>query len=305
MSERQAPSKDEVMSYLRERRNWGRWGEKGSAGAINLIDAEKRIDAVSLVKNGRTVSLSRPFPVEPKAENPRPAQHFMSVMERPHGGGAAMDYYGVFYHGTATTHIDALCHVWDSGGMWDGKSPDETLNFSGGTYGTVDAWSDGILTRGVLLDVPGSRGTSYVTLDSPVHGWELEEVAKAQGVEIKPGDAVMVYSGREAYAVDHGGNWAGGDSRPGLHASCLKFVRDNDISILGWDMMDASPNEYDIPWTVHGVIFAYGVALLDNSLLEPLANACVEEGRYEFMLTINPLNVVGGTGSPVNPIAVF
>ena len=305
MSARQAPSKSEVMSYLRERRNWGRWGDRGSAGAINLIDAPKRIEAVGLVKNGRTVSLSRPFPVEPRTENPRPAQHFMSVMERPHGGGAAMDYYGVYYHGTATTHIDALCHVWDSGGMWDGKSPDEILTFSGGTYATVDAWSDGILTRGVLLDVPRHRGTSYVTLDSPVHGWELEDIAQAQGVRIRPGDAVMVYSGREAYAADHGGNWAGGDSRPGLHASCLKFVRDNDISILGWDMMDSSPNEYDIPWTVHGVIFAYGVALLDNSLLEPLANACAEEGRHEFMLTINPLNVIGGTGSPVNPIAVF
>lgn len=305
MSERQTPSKAEVMSYLRERRNWGRWGDRGSAGAVNLIDAQKRLEAVSLVKNGRTVSLSRPFPVEPRTENPRPAQHFMSVMERPHGGGAAMDYYGVYYHGTATTHIDALCHVWDSGGMWDGKSPGEILTFSGGTYATVDAWSDGILTRGVLLDVPGHRGAPYVTLDSPVHGWELEDIAQAQGVEIRPGDAVMVYSGREAYAADHGGNWAGGDSRPGLHASCLKFVRDNDISILGWDMMDASPNEYDVPWTVHGVIFAYGVALLDNSLLEPLANACAEEVRHEFMLTINPLNVIGGTGSPVNPIAVF
>ena len=305
MSERHAPSKAEVMSYLRERRNWGRWGDRGSAGAVNLIDAQKRLEAVSLVKNGRTVSLSRPFPVEPRTENPRPAQHFMSVMERPHGGGAAMDYYGVYYHGTATTHIDALCHVWDSGGMWDGKTPDEILTFSGGTYATVDAWSDGILTRGVLLDVPAHRGAPYVTLDTPVHRWELEDIAQAQGVEIRPGDAVMVYSGRETYAADHGGNWAGGDSRPGLHASCLKFVRDNDISILGWDMMDASPNEYDVPWTVHGVIFAYGVALLDNSLLEPLANACAEEGRYEFMLTINPLNVIGGTGSPVNPIAVF
>ena len=305
MSERQTPSKAEVMSYLRERRNWGRWGENGAAGAVNLITAEKRIEAVGLVKNGRTVSLSRPFPVEPRAENPRPAQHFMSVMDRPHGGGAAMDYYGVYYHGTATTHIDALCHVWDSGGMWDGKSPDEILTFSGGTYATVDAWSDGILTRGVLLDVPRHRGMPYVTLDAPVHGWELEDIAHAQGVRIRPGDAVMVYSGREAYASDHGGNWAGADSRPGLHASCLKFVRDNDISILGWDMMDASPNEYDVPWTVHGVIFAYGVALLDNSLLEPLANACAEEGRHEFMLTINPLNVIGGTGSPVNPIAVF
>ena len=305
MTDRQVPTKDEVLSYLRDDRKWGRWGDRGSAGAINLITAEKRLEAVGLVKNGRTVSLSRPWAIEPRAENPRPAQHFMSVMDRPNGGGAAMDFYGVFYHGTATTHIDALCHVWDDQGMWDGKSPEEILGFSGASYGTVDAWSDGILTRGVLLDVPRHRGTEYVTLDSPVHGWELDDVAAAQGVEIRPGDAVMVYSGRETYAAEHGGSWAGEPSRPGLHASCLRFVRDADISILGWDMMDASPNEYDIPWTVHGVIFAYGVALLDNSLLEPLANACAEEGRYEFMLTINPLNVVGGTGSPVNPIAVF
>ncbi len=69
--------------------------------------------------------------------------------------------------------------------------------------------------------------------------------------------------------------------------------------------MDASTYEYGLGWSVHGVIFAYGVALLDNALLEPLAKACAEEGRYEFMITINPLNVIGGTGSPVNPIAVF
>ncbi len=305
MVERRIPTKEEVMSYLRDRRNWGRWGDKGSAGAMNLIDANKRLEAVSLARTGRAVSLSRPWAVEPKAENPRPAQHFMSVLDRPHGGGAAMDFYGVFYHGTATTHIDALCHVWDDGGMWDGKSPDEILGYDGGRYGTVDAWSNGILTRGVLLDVPRHRGAPYVTIESPVHGWELEDIAAAQGVEIHPGDAVMVYSGREAYAARNNGNWAGEAERPGLHASCLPFVRDNDLSILGWDMMDASPNEYDIPWSVHGVIFAYGVALLDNSLLQPLAEVCAEEGRYEFMLTINPLNVIGGTGSPVNPIAVF
>ena len=306
MSEdRRVPTKDEVMGYLRDRRNWGRWGANGSAGAMNLITAEKRLAAAALARNGRTVSLSRAWAVEPRAENPRPAQHFMSVMDRGNGGGAAMDFYGVFYHGTATTHIDALCHVWDDGGMWDGKTPDETLNFDGATYGSVDAWSDGILTRGVLLDVPRHRAEPFVTLDAPVHGWELADIAAAQGVEIKPGDAVMVYSGREAYAAERGGSWAGEASRPGLHASCLPFVRDNDIAILGWDMMDASPNEYDVPWSVHGVIFAYGVALLDNALLEPLANACAEEWRYEFMLTINPLKVIGGTGSPVNPIAVF
>ena len=79
---------------------------------------------------------------------------------------------------------------------------------------------------------------------------------------------------------------------------------DHDVALLGWDLMDASPNEYDVPFTVHGVLFNYGVALLDNALLEPLA-ACSEEGRYEFMLMALPLNVARGTGSPVNPIAMF
>jgi len=93
--------------------------------------------------------------------------------------------------------------------------------------------------------------------------------------------------------------------RPGLHASCLKFIRESDCSLLVWDMMDFEPNGYDIPWSVHAAIFAYGIGLLDNALLQPLAEACAEEGRYEFMLTVNPLRVVGGTGSPVNPIALF
>ena len=93
--------------------------------------------------------------------------------------------------------------------------------------------------------------------------------------------------------------------RPGLHASCLPFLRDHDIAVLIWDMMDYMPNGYDIPWSVHGAIFAYGIALLDNALLQPLAEVCAQEGRYEFMLIIAPLKVIGGTGSPANSIALF
>jgi kynurenine formamidase len=305
MVQQRTPTKEEVESYLSDRRNWGRWGNKGGAGAMNLVTPEKRLGAAKLVRSGRTVSLSRPFPVVPSVENARPAQHYVTVWDREPGGGAAVDYYGVFYHGTAATHIDALCHVWDENGAWDGHDPSRLITFSGATYGAVDQWRNGILTRGVLLDVPKHRGKPYVTLDAPVHGWELESIAREEGLTLEPGDAVMVYSGREAYARDHGGFWGGGPERPGLHASCLPFIRDHDVSILGWDMMDAAPNEYGIPWTVHGAIFAYGVALLDNSLLEPLAGVCAQEGRYEFMLTVNPLVVIGGTGSPVNPVAVF
>ena len=77
------------------------------------------------------------------------------------------------------------------------------------------------------------------------------------------------------------------------------------MSILGWDLMDARPNAEGLRWPMHGVLFNFGVALLDNALLEPLAEACAEEGRYEFMFMAHPLRVEGGTGSPVNPIAMF
>ena len=101
-------------------------------------------------------------------------------------------------------------------------------------------------------------------------------------------------------------NWGSDPAgRPGLHASCLKFLRESDCCLLVWDMMDFAPNGYDLGWSVHGAIFAYGIGLLDNALLQPLAETCAKENRYEFMLTVNPLRVVGGTGSPVNPIALL
>ena len=301
---RKIPTKEQINNYLKDT-NWGRWGTKSSAGAINLITAEKRIEASRLVQTGRTVSLSRPLPVEPNEENPRPAQHYMYKAERAPNGGAAMDFYGSFYHGTSTTHIDALCHVWNEDGMWEGKNPDDIIGFEGASFGTIDEWKDGILTKGILLDVPLHRGEPYVTMEKPVHGWELEDIVKTQNLNVQPGDAIFVYCGREKYAEEHGGTWMKPNGRPGLHASCLPFIKDNDVSILGWDMMDSAPNEYDVPWSVHGAIFAYGVALIDNALLEPLSITCRQESRYEFMVTINPLYVKGGTGSPANPIAVF
>lgn len=301
--QRTVPTKEEVLGYLRDRSNWNRWGADDQRGAINLITPAKRRAAAALVQNGRSVSLSREWPKTPGRNNPNPAQHWMRMIERENGGGV-VDFYGISYHGYSTTHVDALCHVWDENGIWNGRDPKTEINSMGAKWGDIDQWRDGIVTRGVLLDVPKHRGEPYVTPEKPVHGWELEDVAKAEGVSLEPGDAVLVYSGRERWHAENP-DWPGGPLGPGLHASCLPFLRDNDVALLGWDMMDASPNEYGIPWTVHGAIFAYGVALLDNALLEPLASACAEEGRCTFMLTVAPLRVPGGTGSPVNPLALF
>ena len=304
MAERPLPSRAEVLAYLRDRRNWTRWGKDDEMGAVNLVTAAKRRAAAGLVRSGRAVSLSREFPTAPGPGNPTPAQHWMKTVPRGTGGFAA-DFYGTYYHGWASTHVDALCHTWDEQGMWNGRDPTREITFDGARFGGVHHWKDGIVTRGVLLDVPRHRGETHVRQERPVHGWELDEVAKAEGLRIEPGDAVCVYSGREAWQGAQPERPYGPDPRPGLHMSCLPFLRDHDVAVLAWDMMDLTPNGYDLPWGVHAAIFAYGVVLVDNALLQPLAQACVEEQRWEFMLILAPLRVVGGTGSPANPLALF
>ena len=304
---RALPSIDEVHGWLTERNNWGRWGDDDQRGAVNLIDAAKRLEALAMARTGRVVSISRPYPKEPGPTNPTPAQHFIRRGERPHDSGAVVDYYGFVYHGHNHTHLDALCHVWDGRGGWQGRDPDEFVTGEGVTFGDVTAWETGIITRGVLLDVPRHRGEPHVTLDRPVTGAELADIAEAQGVEVGPGDALVVYSGREAYQAAHPDAFLGRreEPAPGLHASCMGYIRDRDVAVLVWDLMDARPNEYELGWAVHPVIYAFGVALVDNALLEPLADACAEESRHDFALIVAPLRVPGGTGSPVNPLAVF
>ena len=306
-SGRALPSQDEVDAWLTERNNWGRWGDDDERGAVNLIDAEKRLQALALARTGRVVSISRPYPKEPGPTNPHPAQHFIRRGDRPHDSGAVVDYYGFIYHGHNHTHLDALSHVWDARGAWQGRDPDDFVTGEGVTFGDVTAYETGIITRGVLLDVPRHRGEPHVTVDRPVHGWELEEIAEAQGVTIEPGDALVVYSGREAYQAAYPTAFLGNreEPSPGLHTSCMGYIRDRDVAMLVWDLMDARPVDYELGWAVHPVLYAFGVALLDNALLEPLAGVCAEEGRYEFLLVVAPLRVPGGTGSPVNPLAVF
>ncbi len=223
MPERPLPTRAEVDAYLHERRNWGRWGADDQVGAVNLITPEKRVRATGLVRNGRAVSLSRDFPKLPAPNNPTPAQHFMTTIDRGQGGGGALDYYGVSYHGQATTHLDSLCHVWDAEGMWNGRSPRDEIAFDGAHFGDVTNWSTGIITRGVLLDVPRFRGVSYVTQERPIHGWELDDVPGAEGVTLEPGDALVVYGGREAYTREHPTWGTGQPDRACTHRACPSF----------------------------------------------------------------------------------
>lgn len=312
------PSAEELAEFLDRRPNQGRWGPDDQLGTMNLVTAEKVVEAAGMVRTGERISLSRPMPVAPAVNNPRPALHFMMRNDRHHhpDAGSATDFYGMAYHGQSYTHLDALCHQWDRNGMWGGRHPDEHITSSGATTNGVEHWSHGFLTRGVLLDVPRHRGAPYVTARVPVHGDELREIATAQGVKVRPGDLLAVHCGREAFDRDEPRPWGtkrageapgdpNGESRGGLHASCLWYFQEVDCALLAWDMLDHKPFGYPLPFTVHGAIFSLGMALIDNALLEPLADRCHQIGRYDFMVAVSPLVVEGGTGSPVNPVAVF
>ena len=171
---------------------------------------------------------------------------------------------------------------------------EKEITFDGATFGSIEHWADGIITRGVMLDVPRHRGVPCVTEDTPVHGWELDDILTKRGIKLEPGDAVCVYSGRDAWQAQdperpYGRPFGPGiQQRPGLHVSCLPFLRDHDVSLLVWDMLDHLPIGYDIPWAVHAALFAYGTRLPDNPLSGARPKASPPKAAPFFLLLPPP-----------------
>lgn len=305
-----APSRAELTSFAADRSNWQRWGTDDQRGAVNLITPEKRVAAARLVRSGRTVSMSHPLAFGDPA---RAAGVHLVWGGGDDNGGSAGDWIGTPVHGPIHTHVDALNHFVGPRGAWNGKRSqgmfrNGRIRSPGRLWGSIEHWGDGIVTRGVLLDVPRYRGEPFVAMDQPVHSWELAEVARAQGITVLPGDALVVYCGREEYSKAHS-PYDPIAPRAGLHASCLEYLRETDCSILAWDMGEygesgapMSGNDYLIHYLA---IPEFGLALVDNALIAPVAEACAEERRYEFLFVMAPLRIADGTGSPVNPLAIF
>jgi kynurenine formamidase len=310
LADRTPPSPSDYDAYRTRFCNWGRWGDDDELGTLNHVTPDARRAAAGLVREGHAVSLSRPIDTAAGPANPYPSHHFIAMA----GSGGMLDYIGMFIHGLTQTHIDALCHVASADGRaWNGKPMARGL--PAGHEGTIDFLRSGIVTRGVLYDVPRLRGTEFVTPGAPVQGWELSDAAAAQGVEPRRGDAVVIRSGHAPFwrSQGHPPTFA---SLAGVHASCIEFLYETDASMLVWDMQDAptadqgipNPIGRDIPigMHVHHIVLPYmGMPIVDNAELEELAEECGRLGRWEFELVVSPLHIPGGTGSPVNPLAIL
>lgn len=303
-------SSEEFDSLFRRLSSWGRWGEGDERGALNTITAERVAAAAGLVQDGLTVSLSWPLDTHPGPSNPSPAEHRMTMLDDVEFDSStlrfAMDYVGVEYHSDTHSHIDALCHVAYGGELYNGISPN-VVTSRGVTALTIDLLSAGLVGRGVLLDVPRARDVQWLEPGDHVFPGDLEACERAQGVSVRDGDIVLVRTG-------HGGRlqtlgpWDTSRAKAGLHPTAMPFFADRGVAALGSDgNSDTAPSvTEDVAFPIHVLaIAAMGVHLLDYLLLEELRAACERTGRSEFLFVGAPLRIPGGTGSPLNPIAIF
>jgi hypothetical protein len=278
-------TKEQFEKWVTELSNWGRWGKDDERGALNLITPAKRQQAAALVKTGTAVSLSRPVR---RSEQPRPlgttggfTNQFL-IQE-----GYVLERQQIDYHGGTLSHFDALCHVSWNGKNYNGFNFADIATADGGcTKLNVSTARDGIVTRGVLLDLPDVR-----VKPEDIAAWE-----KKTGVRISAGDALLLRTRKP------GSPGAGGGYEPAL----IPLLKQRDVALLGADNAQEGGTIPGVFLPIHVfALVSLGVPLLDNLALDDLAAAAERLKRWEFMLVVEPLPVENGAGAPINPVAVF
>jgi kynurenine formamidase len=291
--------------YDRLRRRAG-WGAQDRLGALNNASPARLVAAAQSVARGQTVSLAAQVEHEVSADNPNPWVHEFAMPEEglaSDGLDFAMDAISLHIHGDADSHIDALCHVSYDGTLYNDVAADR----AGAAELSVSRLGQGIAGRGVLLDIPRLRGTRWLEPGDHVTAADLAEAERAQGVLIAAGDLLFVRVGHRRRRRELGA-WDASAARAGLHPAAVEELAERRVVVLGSDgNNDTAPSAVDgIDFPVHVLaIRALGLPLLDYLALDDLATACEETGRWTFLAVIAPLRLPQGTGSPVNPIAVF
>jgi len=301
--EREPLSTDEVLDLHDRLSNWGRWGPDDQLGTLNFVTPEVTTAAVSAVRSGQTVSCARPLPTDPGPDNLNPVVHHMTGTATE---GYGADYFALASHGYATSHIDALCHIFHEGKMYNGYSAETVTAHGAGKLG-IHHLRSGVITRGVLLDIPSVRGVEALAPGEPIFPEDLETAEKDVGVLVQRGDALLVRTGRWRWRELHG-PWTPTEGMAGLDASCLAWLYEREIAVLASDgISDVWPSRIgNVPMPIHTVaIVAMGVHLLDNLDLDELSLACAGRGHWTFLFVVAPLVLNRGTASPVNPIAVL
>jgi kynurenine formamidase len=304
-------NEEDFRRAMKELSNWGRWGADDELGAANLITPAKRKQALALAKEGVTISLAHDVVQEKAADAPNILERTLGDV-RPNGTADRYQYTGT-YHGVIHSHLDAVdCHMMVDGKGYNGRAMEDIVATGGCPKGNINALKDGIVTRAILFDgtrLPG-KATPQGWLDpgTAIHREDLEELEKLERVKVSPGDVILLYTGRWKRRAALG-PWPNTTGFAGYHADVAYFLKERGVSFIGGDgPNDVSPT--GLPPTVTNplhrlALVAMGVSIFDNLDFERAIEQAKRLNRYEFLFSAAPLRIEKGTGSPLNPLAIF
>jgi kynurenine formamidase len=286
-------TREQWEEWMTKLSNWGRWGKEDERGTLNLITAEKTRNAATLAKTGTTVSLSLPMMRQKPTSTAQPRPVNQGGAFTSHffiSGDYLFERQEIEYHGGTLSHFDALCHVSYKGKNYNGFDFKEIVTTDGGcTKLTVNSAQNGIVTRGVLVDMPETR-----VGPKEIAAWE-----KKTGIRISSGDALLLRTKRP-------GSKPTGFGAAGYDPSLIPFLKERDVALLGADVPQEGGTIPGVALPIHYfTLVALGMNLLDNLALEDVAATADKLKRWEFMLVVEPLRAQYGAGAAVNPIAVF
>jgi len=302
-------TQEDFQRAMKELSNWGRWGAEDELGAANLITPAKRKQALALAREGRVVSLAHDIPQEKAADTPTFLDRAL-VTVAPNVSLDRYQYTGT-YHGVVHSHLDAVdCHIMVDGKGYNGVSVEEIKAANGCPRGSINALKDGVVTRGILFDatrLPGkATPQGWLEPGTAIHREDLETLEKIQRVRVSPGDVILLYTGRWKRRAALG-PWPQATGFAGWHIDVAYFIKERGVSFIAGDgPNDVSPSGLPAGVGLHQLaLVAMGVSIFDNLDLERAVEEARRLNRYEFLFMAAPLRVEKGTGSPLNPLAIF
>ncbi|UGY92028.1 cyclase family protein [Streptomyces gobiensis] len=293
--------------------NWGRWGGADEIGTLNLITDEVVRSAAAAIRTGRRISLALPLRQDgvqtgliPGRVNP--LHTMVAINQELFGPGAVATSDDVVTMGLQTaTHWDALPHVSHSGKIYNGRTADTITAHGGAAFSGIEKTGP-VVSRGVLLDVARAHGMERLPNDHAVSPEDLDAAEELAGIRVKAGDIVLIRTGQiQRYLT--GDKDAYAFPSPGLSIRTPEWFHARDIAAVANDTItfEIFPPEIEGLWLpVHALdLVEMGLLQGQNWNLEELSAACAAESRYDFFLCATPEPVVGGTGTPVAPVAIL
>jgi kynurenine formamidase len=211
----------------------------------------------------------------------------------------------------SATQWDALAHVHYDGQLYNGCSARECLTQKGASkMGINHLAAPGIVSRAVLLDIARLKGVDRLATDYAITPDDLTACVERQGVSVAAGDILLVRTGHMRLFTLEQDRAGFMGLQPGLSPACAEWAHDKSLAAVAADNMAVEilhPEglQSDMPLAFHMLALRdMGMPLGEMFNLEALAADCAEDGRYSVMLSAPPLEVTGGFGSPVNPLAL-